>query len=226
MTRRRRLINPPFDEEEFERLLAEEAAEEARLAAEIEAAKEQAKLEALKRAHEARVKKLSTILGPLDVGLIHQGKHWKVVAARAGNRFPAIEFLEEEMGVEAEVFKDLLVQLADTPKGHLAKESVSELRGVSKTVGQALFELRKDKGASRRAFRLFYIRHTHTKTKQKQLVLLNGFVKKTDDTPPSEISRAAFLRNLHIVENPRLTCPWLVWVDNLNRMLPWSRRGH
>lgn len=152
-------------------------------------------------------------LPPPKTGLVHQGTEWEVVAAQAGNRYPALDFLEDSgKGKRGRVntahITQLLLQLADTPQGYVKSKSLKCFAVDDFT----LCEIKKDQG------RLFFTKHLHSRTKKKQLVLLQGFAKKQNQTSENELERAARLRSAYIAENPY---GWLAWITEINDWLEW-----
>lgn len=145
----------------------------------------------------------------IRTGFVHQGKHWTVVAAQAGNTYPALDFLEGMGPKEAAGFLKIIHDVADTPLGNIKNNSFK----CFSYGGGTLCEIRKT--TSHR--RLFLIRH------RNQIVLLHGFSKKANKTPRRALIRASDLRAAHIARNPRNGCRtgWLAWITEVNARRPW-----
>ncbi|MBQ8699041.1 MAG: type II toxin-antitoxin system RelE/ParE family toxin [Schwartzia sp.] len=74
---------------------------------------------------------------------------------------------------------------------HLQANGPNTREPLSAPLGDKLFELRTQLGNDiTRVIYFFYVGHT--------IVLTHGFVKKTQKTPPSEISRAKLYRKMYL----------------------------
>ncbi len=102
---------------------------------------------------------------------------------KANGEYPAKEFINAQpVKMRAKIYRQMAVLQA---AGNALREP------DSKSLGDGIFELRTKQGSDiTRVLYFFFV--------GKQIVLTNGFVKKTDKTPPREIQKALQYREDYI----------------------------